>query len=306
MRRPSLRGSHFNLSLRDKLGLAGPLMIDSGGFALMKVPSAKWSATIVGNFIESIDAEIFVSLDLPPSTGDDQHERQRKIRASTRNFRYLTDRFPTKTIMPVVHGRSISEINYSIELILRASRNPSWIGLGGIVPLLMNRYTSDEIATLGSETFIGLSITALRRAFPDAKIHAFGAGGTRTFPAAFAFGADSADSIGWRQAAGFGSIFLPMKSQRIVTWSNDTKRPRKLLDDSDLEQIDACSCPICRSKKSTSSRLAAFNKGFHNRAIHNAWTLCNQFRSWPRNRSAMMSLLANGIFGPRWASAVGS
>src|ERR1700709_1915219 len=95
MRRPSLRGSHFNLSLRDKLGLAGPLMIDSGGFALMKVPSAKWSATIVGNFIESIDAEIFVSLDLPPSTGDDQHERQRKIRASTRNFRYLTDRFPT-------------------------------------------------------------------------------------------------------------------------------------------------------------------------------------------------------------------
>jgi queuine/archaeosine tRNA-ribosyltransferase len=303
MRRPSLRGSHFNSTLRDKLGLAGPLMIDSGGFALMKSPSAKWSASTVGNFIGSIDADVFVSLDLPPSPADDQDLRKRKICASTRNFRYLTNRFPTKIIMPVVHGRSIKEINYSIELLLRTSRNPSWIGLGGIVPLLQNRYTSTEVAMLGSEKFIGLSIMAIRSAFPLSKIHAFGAGGTRTFPAVFAFGADSADSIGWRQAAGFGSIFLPMKSQRIVAWSGDTKQPRRLLDDSDLEQISACCCPICRTKSSTSYRVAAFKKGFHNRAIHNAWTLCNQFQSWPSDRSSMISLLANGIFGGRWASA---
>jgi 7-cyano-7-deazaguanine tRNA-ribosyltransferase len=208
--------------------------------------------------------------------------------------------------MPVVHGRSLGEINYSIEMLLRALRNPEWIGIGGIVPLLQNRQTSKEIAMLGSETFIGLSIKAVRSAFPDAKIHAFGAGGTRTFPAVFALGADSADSIGWRQAAGFGSIFLPMKSQRIVAWSGNTKQPRRMLDVSDIDQIDACECPICRSKSSTSSRLAAFRKGFHNRAIHNAWTVCNQFRSWPRNRSAMMSLLANGVFGPKWASAARS
>jgi queuine/archaeosine tRNA-ribosyltransferase len=306
MRRPGLRGSHFNSTLRDKLGLAGPLMIDSGGFALMKAPSTKWSVTIVGNFIESIDAEVFVSLDLPPTAGDDQDVRRRKIRASIRNFRYLLDRFPTKTIMPVVHGRSIGEINYSIELLLRTLRNPSWVGLGGIVPLLQNRYTSSEVAMLGSEAFIGLSIMAVRNAFPHAKIHAFGAGGTRTFPAVFALGADSADSIGWRQAAGFGSIFLPMKSQRVVVWPRDMKPPRKMLDESDLEQIASCACPICRSRASTSSRLAAFAKGFHNRAIHNAWTVCNQFRSWPRNRSAMISLLANGIFGPKWASALRS
>jgi queuine/archaeosine tRNA-ribosyltransferase len=306
MRRPSLRGSHFNSALRDKLGLAGPLMIDSGGFALMKSPSAKWTASTVGNLIDSIDANVFVSLDLPPSPTDDQDLRRKKICASTRNFRYLTDRFPTKTIMPVVHGRSLGEVNYSIELLLRTPTNPSWIGLGGIVPLLQNRYTSTEIAMLGSERFIGLSIRAIRSAFPLSKIHAFGAGGTRTFPAAFAFGADSADSIGWRQAAGFGSIFLPMKSQRIVAWPGDTKRPRRLLDDSDLEQIGACDCPICRTKSSNSQKLAAFRKGFHNRAIHNAWILCNQFRSWPSDRSSMISLLADGVFGRRWAAAAGS
>ena len=182
--------------------------------------------------MSSIDAQVFVSLDHPPSAGDDQDFRKKKIRASTRNFRYLSNRFPTKAIMPVVHGRSLSEINYSIELLLRTLRSPPWIGIGGIVPLLQNRHTSNEIAMLGSEKFIGLSILAVRSAFPHAKIHAFGAGGTRTFPAVFALGADSADSIGWRQAAGFGSIFLPMKSQRIVVWSAKTKQPRKLLDDS--------------------------------------------------------------------------
>jgi queuine/archaeosine tRNA-ribosyltransferase len=303
MRRPSLRTSHFNSTLRDKLGLAGPLMIDSGGFALMKAPNTKWSAKVVGNFIQAIDAQIFVSLDYPPSAGDDQDARRRKIRASTKNFEYLSDRFPTRTIMPVIHGRSLAEIDYSIEMLLRSLREPQWIGLGGIVPLLQNRRISGEVALLGSERFIGLSVRAIRKAFPRAIIHAFGAGGTRTFPAMFALGADSADSIGWRQAAGFGSIFLPMKSQRIVVWAKNAKQPRKMLDASDREQIDACGCPICRSRSSTSSRIAAFKRGFHNRAIHNAWTLCNQFRAWPYSRSGMLALLADGAFGPKWASA---
>jgi hypothetical protein len=121
----------------------------------------------------------------------------------------------------------------------------------------------------------------------------------------FAFGADSADSIGWRQAAGFGSVFLPMKSQRLVVWDRGSRPPRKMLDDADLEQLSDCSCPICGCRPSLSSRLRALRSGFHNRAIHNAWTLCNQYHHWPKSRSAMVDVVASGKLGPKWAKAIG-
>lgn len=303
IRRPSLKYTHFNSGLRRKLGISGPLMIDSGGFALMKAPSSRWSAQTVGDLIEHIEADVFVSLDLPPSPQDDHQCRRRKILCSTRNFGYLASRFPRKLIMPVVHGRTFSEISYSIEQLLKY-RTPAWIGLGGIVPLLQNRFGSNEIAKIGPEAFIGHSIRAIRAAFPSAQIHAFGAGGTRTFPAVFALGADSGDSIGWRQAAGFGSVFLPMKSQRLVVWNRASRPPRKMLDDADLEQLSECSCPICSARQSLSSRLGALRRGFHNRAIHNAWTLCNQYRHWPQSRAAMREVVASGILGSKWAKAI--
>lgn len=269
----------------------------------MKAPSSTWSARIVGNLIDRIDADVFVSLDLPPTPHDDEQCRRRKILSSTRNFRYLASRFPTKSIMPVVHGRTFSEISYSLEQLLK-HRTPTWIGLGGIVPLLQNRFGSNEIARIGPEAFIGQSIRTIREACPSAQIHAFGAGGTRTFPAVFAFGADSADSIGWRQAAGFGSVFLPLKSQRLVVWNRGSRPPRKMLDSADLEQLGECSCPICGSRSSLSGRLSALRRGFHNRAIHNAWTLCNQYNHWPKSRSGMVDVVASGKLGPKWARAI--
>jgi hypothetical protein len=137
-------------------------------------------------------------------------------------------------------------------------------------------------------------------------VHAFGAGGTRTFPALFAFGADSADSIGWRQAAGFGSIFLPLKSQRVIAVKRGKRAVRKLLDASDFPEIEACECPICIAHGSLAGRLAALRSGFHQRAIHNAWILCNQFKYWPRDRRTMLSMVSSGYFGRKWADSVNS
>jgi queuine/archaeosine tRNA-ribosyltransferase len=278
-------------------------MIDSGGFALMRSPSNKWSARIVANLIDAVQADVFVSLDLPPAAQDNREARVDKIKASMRNFRYLSERLPRKTIMPVVHGRTQSEIDLSIELLLKRE-TPDWVGLGGIVPLLQGRNPSKEIASTGPEAFIGASVRSIRRAFPSAKIHAFGAGGTRTFPALYAFGVDSADSIGWRHAAGFGSIFLPLKSQRLVAWERDSRPPRRILDESDIAQIESCSCPICRMRPALRARLDALKDGFHNRAIHNAWTLSNQFLHWPKARSEMATMVASGAFGERWAAAL--
>lgn len=227
----------------------------------------------------------------------------KKIRTSTANFRTLVRRFPLKTIMPVVHGRTIHEIETSIEGIVRETRCPPWVGLGGIVPLLQNRYVSKDIFEMGPEVFIARSLALIRQAFPLSNVHAFGAGGTRTFPAIFSFGADSGDSIGWRQAAGYGSIFLPLKSQRVISWNRTKSPPRKILDDTDIAQIEICNCPICESRLTIDLKLSALREGFYNRSIHNAWIVSNQFKYWPKGRPAMASLIASGAFGAKWARA---
>jgi len=304
IRKPSLRNTHFTSDLKKKLGISGPLMVDSGGFALMANPKAQWALRDVARFIETLNAEIFVSLDHPPGNGDSKKERQAKIRRSVKNFRILSEKFLSKMVMPVVHGRTLSEIDLSIHLIGETKRNPPWVGLGGIVPLLQHRIVSREIACMSPEGFIALSLSKMRKAFPHAMIHTFGAGGTQTFPAVFAFGADSADSIGWRQAAGFGSIFLPLRSQRVVKWNPKNGPPRKRLDESDLSYLELCSCPICLENPVMSSRLAAFQSSFYNLSIHNAWAATHQMNYWPRGRSRMKSLISTGSLGSAWAKAL--
>ena len=260
-----------------------------------------WTVKAVGDLIEKADADIFVTLDLPPGPDDSVSDRKKKIIRSMRNFQTLRERFPNRTVMPVVHGRTMRELELSLQLIDYDASTPSWIGLGGVVPLLQNRRTRG----LGEspECFIARAVTLVRASFPQSRIHVFGAGGTRTLPAVFALGAHLGDSIGWRQAAGYGSIFLPMKSQRVVRWNPDKNPPRKLLDESDLTQIENCRCPVCRGK-SVGQRLDAFRRHFYDRSIHNAWTLLHQVQSWPRSRAALLRAISNGALGANWAKAV--
>lgn len=303
IRKPNLRKTFFNPMLRKRLGITGPLMVDSGGFVLMTNPKLKWTLTDVSECVGMIDADIFVSLDYPPSFKDTVRERRDKISASVRNYAALAEAFPDKVIMPVVHGRTLAEIELSAQLIAERNEKPDWLGLGGIVPLLQNRSVSKDISKIGPELFIARSLSLMRRVFPEAKIHAFGAGGTRTFPALYAFGADSADSIGWRQAAGFGSIFLPLKSQRAVSWNKARRAPRKVMDRSDFLQLEKCGCPSCKVETTNSRRMKKFRSSFHHRSLHNAWTIINQTSSWPDTREKMKFAMKAGLLGQKWANA---
>jgi queuine/archaeosine tRNA-ribosyltransferase len=304
IRKPSLRHTHFNENLRARLGVTGPLMIDSGGFALLMNPQAKWGVRSVTELIARIEAQVFVTLDFPPHPKDSAEERKKKIRRSNHNFRLLAEKFPSKTIMPVIHGRTLQEVEFSIRSVRKIVHSPKWIGLGGIVPLLQHRPVSREISRLGPEVFISMALRMIRESFPNTMIHAFGAGGTRTFPAVFAFGADSADSIGWRQAAGFGSIFLPLKSQRTVRWNTERRPPRKMLSDEDAELLRYCGCPVCRSATSLQEQITGFWASFEKRSIHNAWTTANQHRFWPSSRPALLNFVGDGNLGAHWARAV--
>jgi queuine/archaeosine tRNA-ribosyltransferase len=181
----------------------------------------------------------------------------------------------------------------------RSCHGRACIGIGGVVPLLRNAIRLADAGT--PERYIAAAVSLVRTALPLSKIHVFGAGGPRTFPALYSFGADSADSIAWRHAAGFGSVFLPFKSQRAIKWNLSKRPPRKVLDEDDLAQLAQCACPICGPKHSLDDRITALVNGFHNRSIHNAWMLTHQMASWPSTRRGMASLVANGKLGLNWA-----
>lgn len=302
IRKPSLKRTHFHKNLRSILGVSGPLMIDSGGFAISMNPESRWTVDVVGDLIGKIEADIYVSLDFPPLLRDGLDQRKRKIRHSVKNFWRLSDRFPNKKIMPVVHGRNVSEIELCLNLLSSRSLDVEWVGLGGVVPLLQQKRVYGLAEEL--EVFIAKALHLICQAFPHSGIHVFGGGGTRTFPALVALGATSADSIGWRHAAGFGSVFLPMKSQRLVAWTAESKAPRKMIDDSDRAEIALCRCPACSRNESVESRLEAFRSHFSARSIHNAWIVANQSRWWPKSRKSLQEIVANGAVGPNWAKAV--
>ncbi|MGE5540238.1 MAG: hypothetical protein ACM30I_16600 [Gemmatimonas sp.] len=278
-------------------------MVDSGGFVLSKRRAVRWTKDVVAAAFAQTDADIYVSLDLPPLPNDTGRRRRSKIRTSLRNYEFLLGKLPNKTLMPVVHGRTDDEVELSIQLIRSVTPQPQWVGVGGMVPLLQKKYLTPEISERTPECFIAHVLTRVRRSFPMANIHVFGAGGTRTFPAVYAFGADSADSIGWRQAAGFGSIFLPMKSQRLVAWPRQSKPPRKLLDAADLAEIQLCGCPVCAERPALAAKLRAFRRSFLARSVHNAWTVTNQASFWPRGRLAMLAAMSNGALGLDWQKA---
>ena len=99
IRRPRLTRTHFNKCLRAKLGVSGPLMLDSGGFALSKQTHPGWDVHLVGALIENVDADVFCQFfDHPPCLGDCARVRRKKIVTSMGNFQILHERFPEKII----------------------------------------------------------------------------------------------------------------------------------------------------------------------------------------------------------------
>jgi len=303
IRKPNLLKSHFHNDYKTKLAFDGPVMVDSGGFVMTSTESRSWNTKRLAKCIEKMEADVFVSLDLPPGPKDSRSDRLEKIKLSVRNYAALTSKFPNKNIMPVVHGRSEYEILHSIEKLARTGYARGWIGVGGMVPLLLKRFKPRLGKNTSPEQLIALAIVSVRQAFPQSVLHVFGAGGTRTFPVMCALGAMSADSVAWRRAAGFGSIFLPMKSQRIVHVHTDSRPTKKILDDSDLEDLKICACPICGKERDVERVLSLFRESFHYRAVHNAWVVSDQARYWGR-RTELIKAIAGGSMGSAWAQAV--
>jgi len=275
--RPRLLERVFNNKLRSHLGVTGPILLDSGGFTLLSQPEAGWSAVRIGEIYARADADVFVALDHPPGLGEPPEARQAKYLRSLRNLEVLLDCVPPHRLVPVIHGRTLTEVECNCAAVSRRMPVPFMIGLGGIVPLLRRSGAASVSDPASAKAFLIQAVRTVRRHFADTLIHVFGVGSPVTMLALFSCGADSVDSIGWRRAAGFGTIFLPGRSERFVADLRGRRRnSRPMIDEDDRELLSVCACPACATRPHTDDRVAVLSGHYVPRAVHNAWTLLNE------------------------------
>jgi len=273
--RPRMLETVFGPQLKSRLSIAGPLMLDSGGFTLM-MRQGQLSITEVIRAFETTAADVVISLDYPPLDSDSDEARRAKYQRTWANYAVLHQQPLTAALAPVVHGMSPDELHASCDAIAGIEPSPTWVCLGGLVPLLRQcgqlRHRAEEARGRLRET-VGL----VRRNFPQSRLHVLGVGSPRTIATAFEGGADSVDSIGWRRAAGFGTIFLPGGAERFVA-HRDRKRAasRPLLNAQDIDTLSQCLCPACHQAGDLDRRLLALASSYLPRAAHNAWVLLNE------------------------------
>ncbi|RWD65944.1 hypothetical protein [Mesorhizobium sp.] len=272
IRRPKANGEKFDGKLRERIAAKGPLTIDSGGFVLMMNPSLGWNVGHVADVYERIDADHLISLDVPPGPADGPAVRRRKYEATLSNLAALIDRVGPR-VRPVAHGATMDELDRNCRRIAAIVPTPPFIGLGGIVPVLQQ---CGSVRRPGADTpqrRIVEAVACVRSHFPDASLHLFGVGSLNTVIGAFAAGANSVDSIGWRQAAGFGSVYIPGRHRRLLT---DRDRPtpcRPFINDEDRALLAQCRCPECRRVHNDDERITRLAHHFKPRAVHNIWVL---------------------------------
>jgi queuine/archaeosine tRNA-ribosyltransferase len=285
--RPSYMQRYFTAHIRQELGICGPLMVDSGGYTLLSHPHLRWSVRQVEKVYAEVPADIFVSLDYPPSPYDDAQTRARRRRRTLGNLARLRDLVPEEKLMPVIHGHTLKEIKLACESVRKLCHTPHQVGIGGIVPLICSggpirdfRFKRSD-GTEGDGAFwISDALGVVRRSFPDSLVHVFGVGSAVTAISVLALGADSVDSLSWRRSASYGAILLPGCSERFPTFLAARMRSRPVVCGSALSLLDACRCPGCLSTGNMNARLVALSQCYKRRAIHNAWTVLAEVKAF--------------------------
>jgi len=221
---------------------------------------------------QQTEAELCITLDLPPTDGDSPRVRSRKYKATFENLAHLIDRVGDHRIVPVVHGKNEREIETNCAAIATLVSGPAMICLGGMVPLLRRSGHASERDR--AEAWLTKMIGRVRDQFSETIVHVLGAGSPKNIATTIRCGAGSTDSLAWRRAAGFGTIYLPGTGERFLA-HRDRERAssRPLLSDHEQQLLGMCLCPACTEFPKLTDRIAELQGSYLARAAHNAFVI---------------------------------
>ena len=185
--RPRLIETVFRSSIRQRIAVDGPLMLDFGGFTMMTKREGISIETIV-DIYKHTQAELCITLDLPPTESDGAKARSRKYLKTLANLTYLIGSVGKDRIIPVIHGTTEEEIEKNCDDVARLVPYPAMICLGGLVPLLRRSGRAAERVRMIA--WLGNSIERVRAQFPTSVIHVLGAGSPSNIATAIRCGAE--------------------------------------------------------------------------------------------------------------------
>ncbi len=311
--RPRLRHAIGRVGIRAYLDVSGPIMIDSGGYSIMSGRCKTVAVDDVISIYHDLDADMYAALDVPPGPNDRATLRKQKWRATLTNLDHMLEQFGPERLMPVIHGRTLGEIVTACREVRQRTCHSRIVALGGMVPFFRGhmserrfRYRRANGSLAAGEAFVADAIAACRNEFPYAHLHVLGVGSTTTAIAVLGLGAHSVDSLAWRRAAGFGTIFLPGLAERIVSSKPRARQSRPRLGLADRQLLDGCGCPICRGQPTLCDRVNALAQSYVARAVHNVWTLRMEEKAF-RNAAAggaVAAFLASRITGRHRFAAI--
>jgi 7-cyano-7-deazaguanine tRNA-ribosyltransferase len=303
MARPYLQRAVRNKGLKGHLGVCAPVFVDSGGFSQMFAGSSPTHVNDLIAVYKAIDADVFAALDVPPRPGDSHAVRTAKWRSTLTNLDRMISLFGDSRLMPVVHGRTLAEINRACADIRARTAVPRVVALGGMVPFLRGyisgrtfKYRRRDGTTGSGADFVVDALSVCKLQFPESRVHVFGVGSPTTALALLALGADSVDSLAWRRAAGYGTIFLTGCAERIV--SRKVRRhgsSRPCLSPMDRCLLRDCQCPICSRCSRLQGQLRILGRSYVARGVHNVWTLLVE-------ENALLTASRTGTLSPFLAS----
>jgi 7-cyano-7-deazaguanine tRNA-ribosyltransferase len=280
------------------------VMLDSGGFSTSGISGPAVSIDELISLYRGIDADVLAALDVPPSLNDGPRVRGTKWRRTLTYLDRLVESLDDSRIMPVVHGRTLSEISIACHDVRLRVTQPRTVALGGVVPFLrgamsreVTRRRCSQHAQRSGAEFVADALALCRSQFPQSRIHVFGVGSPTTAIALLALGADSVDSLAWRRAAGYGTIFLAGCAERIVSIKSRQRFSRPVLSIRDRRALRQCDCPVCRGQSDVRGRIRALGTSYVARAVHNVWTLVSE-------QDALRSARIAGELEPFLASRV--
>jgi queuine/archaeosine tRNA-ribosyltransferase len=290
LERPYLQHAIRSRGIKAHLGVRGPILVDSGGFSSMSVSHSRTGIDHVEALIglyRTLDADVLAVLDIPPGISDRRHLRASKWRATLANLDRMMSELPDSRLMPVIHGRSLADIDLACSDVLQRIHRPRMIALGGMVPFLRGHmsqerftYTRENGDAGSSAEFVADAMALCKAAFSTSRLHVFGVGSPTTAIALLALGADSVDSLAWRRTAGYGTIFLSGCAERAVS-SRDrihsTSRPS--VSQRERLLLSTCRCPVCANHRTVRDRLATLSESYVARSVHNVWTLLAEERA---------------------------
>ncbi|MGQ4890888.1 MAG: hypothetical protein ACP6IP_00170 [Candidatus Njordarchaeia archaeon] len=246
------------------------IWIDSGGYQIMK-RKIKVKISDLIKLYNDIDADFYISLDMPPEPKDSNKIRLKKIKKSFENYKIIVRKVGHKdeTIIPVIHFTpNLEQLKYQIDLYEDFSVKR--IAIGGLVPFFLTA------KKMRNSREIGLLFLMIARKYIAHEIHVMGLGSPTTIPLIKRISIDSTDSSSWRIKAAFGKIILPCHGERHIT-ERKVNFGKKKITDKELNYIKSIVTSwdgVLISKYGEFNRLIESIKyNFEDRALFNAWVI---------------------------------